>query len=125
MKFKRAWAGLLGLILSQALHATETSWAEQARHDLDTAYQTILAAHAGLIDRENPGFRKAVESGHREAQLADDKHCKGVGLCEVCDKYEKLVAIVDSALGVRPWQLSPIDVVDSPPPPMWSARPAI
>jgi hypothetical protein len=55
---------------------------------------------------------------HREAQLADDSHCPGVGLCEVCDEYERLVAIVDTALDVRPHQLSPIDVFDSPAPPM-------
>jgi hypothetical protein len=28
---------------------------------------------------------------------------------------------VNTALDVRPWQLSPVDVVDAPPPPMWSA----
>jgi hypothetical protein len=28
---------------------------------------------------------------------------------------------VDTALNVKPWQLSPVDVVDGPAPPMWSA----
>jgi hypothetical protein len=58
---------------------------------------------------------------HREAQLADGEHCKGVGLCEVCDEYERLVAIVDTALDVRSFELSPIDVFDAPAPPMWTA----
>ena len=59
---------------------------------------------------------------HRETQLADDKHCKGVGLCEICDEYERLVAVVDTALDVKPFELSPLDVIDGPAPPMWSAN---
>ena len=59
---------------------------------------------------------------HREAQLADDKHCKSVGVCEICDEYEKLVAVVDTALDVKPWQLSPVDVIDGPALPMWTAQ---
>ena len=59
---------------------------------------------------------------HRETQLADDKHCKGVGLCEICDEYERLVAVVDNAPDVKPFELSPLDVIDAPAPPMWSAN---
>jgi hypothetical protein len=83
---------------------------------------SIPRIRADLSGETAQAFKQALKlRAHREAQLADDKHCRGVGLCEVCDKYERLVAMVDTALGVRPWQLSPIDVVDGPPPPMWSA----
>jgi len=75
------------------------------------------------LDEETAqAFKQALKlRNHREAQLADDKCCKGVGRCEICDEYEKLVAIVNTALDVRSWQLSPVDVFDGPPPPMWSA----
>jgi hypothetical protein len=43
-------------------------------------------------------------------------------VCEVCDEYERLVAIVDTALGVKPFELSPIDVIDASAPPMWKDR---
>src|SRR5262249_35708030 len=33
-----------------------------------------------------------------------------------------LVAIVDGALDIKPWELSPVDVFDGPPPPMWKDR---
>jgi hypothetical protein len=56
---------------------------------------------------------------HRETQLADGEHCRGVGLCQTCDEYERLVAIVNTALDVKSWDLSPIDAFDAPAPPMW------
>jgi hypothetical protein len=78
--------------------------------------------HAEITDEAAQAFKQALKiRDHREAQLADDKHFKGVGLCAICDEYEKLVAIVDTALDVMPWQLSPVDVVDVPAPPMWPA----
>src|SRR5262249_40495700 len=36
-----------------------------------------------------------------------------------CDEYERLVFTVDSALGVKPHELSPVDVFDASAPPMW------
>ena len=41
-------------------------------------------------------------------------------MCEVCDEYERLVAIVNAAVGVKAAELSPVDVIDGPPPPMWT-----
>jgi hypothetical protein len=83
---------------------------------------SIPRIRAELAEETAQAFKQALKlRDHREAQLANDKHCRGVGLCETCDKYERLVAIVNTALDVRPWQLSPVDVVDGPPPPMWSA----
>jgi len=77
--------------------------------------------HAEINNEAAQAFKQALKiRGHREAQLADDKHCRGVGLCEVCDEYERLVAMVNTALDVKPWELSPVDVIDGPPPPMWS-----
>jgi hypothetical protein len=68
-------------------------------------------------------FKKALKiRDHREYQLADSKHCLGVGLCPICDQYEELVAVVNTALDVKPWELSPVDVVDAPAPPMWNNR---
>ena len=65
-------------------------------------------------------FRQALKlRDHREAQLADSKHCPGVGRCEVCDQYERLVAVVDGAIDLKPHELSPLDVIDGPAPPMW------
>jgi hypothetical protein len=83
---------------------------------------SIPRIHVELAKETAQAFKQALKMrDHREDEIADGKQCKGVGLCEICDKYERLVAIVDSALNVRPWQLSPVDVVDGPPPPMWSA----
>jgi hypothetical protein len=68
-------------------------------------------------------FQQALKiRAHREDEIADGKQCKGVGLCEVCDEYERLVAIVDTALDLKAYELSPVDVFDAPPPPMWSAE---
>src|SRR5262249_4672299 len=68
-------------------------------------------------------FKQALKiRDHREAQLANDEHCPGVGKCQTCDEYESLVAIVDDALGLRSWEMSPVDVFDAPAPPMWDDR---
>ena len=76
-----------------------------------------------LPDEVAQAFKQALKiRNHREGEIADDKRCKGAGLCEICDEYERLVAIVDTALDVKPWQLSPVDVIDGPPPPMWTAN---
>jgi hypothetical protein len=77
--------------------------------------------HAEINNDIAQAFKAALKiRDHREAQLADDKHCRGVGLCEICDEYERLVAVVDSAVAVEPWELSPVDVIDGPAPPMWT-----
>lgn len=52
-------------------------------------------------------------------EIADSKTCLGVGRCETCDEYERLVAIVNAAVGVKASELSPVDVIDGPAPPMW------
>ena len=83
----------------------------------------IPRIRAELDEETAQAFKQALElRGHREDELADGKQCKGVGRCEICDEYERLVAVVDAALDVKPWQLSPVDVFDAPPPPMWSAE---
>jgi hypothetical protein len=43
-------------------------------------------------------------------------------LCQTCDEYERLVAIVNTTLDVKSWETSPVDVFDSPAPPMWTDR---
>ena len=68
----------------------------------------IPRINAEISEEAAQAFKQALKiRGHREAQLADDKHCRGVGLCEVCDEYERLVAMVNTALDVKPWELSP------------------
>jgi hypothetical protein len=80
-------------------------------------------SHADITDEVAQAFKKALKiRDHREAQLADGEHCQGIGFCQTCDEYERLVAIVDTALGVRPWELSPADVIDAPSPPMWKDK---
>jgi hypothetical protein len=41
---------------------------------------------------------------------------------QTCDEYEQLVDIVDTALGVRPDQISPLDVIDVAAPPTWEEK---
>ena len=73
-----------------------------------------------IPDEVAAAFRQALKlRDHREYQIADSKYCLGVGLCEVCNEYERLVAVVDAALKVKPSELSPLDVIDGPAPPMW------
>src|SRR5262245_35244592 len=82
-----------------------------------------IAVKASFPQAAIDAFKEALRlRGHREAQLANDKHCQGVGLCQTCDEYERLVAIVDTALAVKPHELSPVDVIDGPAPPMWEDR---
>ena len=82
---------------------------------------SIPRARADLSEAVAASFRQALKlRDHREAQIADGKRCKGVGLCEVCDQYERLVAIVNAAVGVKASELSPVDVIDGPAPPMWT-----
>jgi len=79
--------------------------------------------HADINAEAAQAFKQALKiRGHREAQLADGEHCKGVGQCQTCDEYEKFVAVVDAALDVKPWEISPVDVIDGPAPPMWSDK---
>jgi hypothetical protein len=63
---------------------------------------SIPRIRAKLSDEVAQAFKKALRlRGHREEQLSNEKHCKGAGLCEVCDEYERLVGIVDAALDVN------------------------
>ena len=56
-----------------------------------------------IPDEVAAAFKQALKiRDHREYQIADSKHCLGVGLCEVCDEYEGLVAVVNAALKVKP-----------------------
>jgi len=83
----------------------------------------IPRIHAELSEETAQAFKQALRiRAHREDEIADGKQCKGVGRCEVCDQYEKLVATVDTALDLKASQLSPVDVVDGPSPPMWKDR---
>jgi hypothetical protein len=80
-------------------------------------------SHAEIPDEVAQAFKQALKiRDHREAQLADGEHCRGVGLCQTCDEYERLVAIVNTTLDVKSWETSPVDVFDSPGPPMWTDR---
>jgi len=73
-----------------------------------------------LPDEVIDAFRQALKlREHRETQIANHKHCPGAGRCETCDEYEKLVAVVNTALEIRPYELSPVDVFDASAPPMW------
>jgi hypothetical protein len=83
----------------------------------------IPRINAEISEEAAQAFKAALKiRAHREAQLADDRHCTGIGECQTCDEYERLVAIVDTALGVKPCELSPIDVFDASAPPMWKDR---
>ena len=46
----------------------EEQWRALARADLDFVHKTIVAAHPGAIDQENPSFRVWMEDGYRQAQ---------------------------------------------------------
>jgi hypothetical protein len=84
---------------------------------------SIPRIRAELDEETAQAFKQALKiRDHREEQLANDKACKGVGRCEICDEYERLVTIVDAALDLQAYELSPVDVFDAPPPPMWSAE---
>jgi hypothetical protein len=73
-----------------------------------------------LPDEVIGAFRQALKlREHREAQIADGDYCPGAGKCQTCDEYERLVAVVNTALEVRPHEMSPLDVVDASAPPMW------
>ena len=48
--------------------AAEEQWRALARADLDFVHKTIVAAHPGAIDQENPSFRVWMEDGYRQAQ---------------------------------------------------------
>src|SRR5262245_46625307 len=68
-------------------------------------------------------FKKALGlRDHREEQIADHEACPGIGLCTTCGDYEKLIAIVSYELGLKPWDIYPVDVGDVPPPPFWHAK---
>jgi hypothetical protein len=82
---------------------------------------SIPRIRAELDEETAQALKQALKlRGHREDELADGK-CKGIGRCEICDEYERLVAIVDAALDLKSYELSPVDVIDGPAPPMWSA----
>ena len=85
-------------------------------------WSSIPRVNVELADEVVDAFRQALKSReHRERQLADFRCCRGLGLCGICNEYERLVAIVDTALGVRPSELSPVDVIYGPAPPTWTA----
>src|ERR1043166_7646217 len=74
-------------------------------HQMVKRWSSIPRVNVELAD----AFRQALKSReHRERQRADFRCCRGLGLCGICNEYERLVAIVDTALGVRPSKLSPV-----------------
>jgi hypothetical protein len=78
---------------------------------------------AEIPDEVAQAFKAALKNrNHREVQIYDSDSCPGIGQCEICNAYERAVAIVDKALGIKPHELSPIDVADIPAPPMWDDR---
>ena len=73
-----------------------------------------------LPDEVIEAFKQALKlRSHRERQLEDGSRCPGAGRCETCDEYERLVAVVNRALEVKPHEMSPVDVFDASAPPMW------
>jgi hypothetical protein len=76
-----------------------------------------------ISDTAAEAFKGALRlRDHREEQISSHEACPGIGRCETCDDYEKLVAIVRHELGLEPPDLHPIDVGDVPPPPFWSDK---
>ena len=72
----------------------------------------IPRTNVELPDEVVDAFRQALKlRDHRERQLEDGERCAGIGGCATCDEYERLVGIVDSALGVRPTEID-AQVVD-------------
>ncbi|QEL56527.1 S41 family peptidase [Chromobacterium paludis] len=59
--------GLLGAALASAGWAQGEDWQALAREQLAFAHQTLVDAHPGAIDSENPGFRRWLEQGYAEA----------------------------------------------------------
>jgi hypothetical protein len=51
----------------QADAKSATDWQALAHADLDAAHATIVAAHPGVIDQQNPAFNDWVETGYRQA----------------------------------------------------------
>jgi hypothetical protein len=95
---------------------------EAGEHQMVKRWSSIPRVNVELADEVVDAFRQALKSReHRERQLADFRCCRGLGLCGICNEYERLVAIVDTALGVRPSKLSPVDVIYGPAPPTWTA----
>lgn len=92
-------------------------------HPMVKRSSRIPRINAEISEEAAQAFKKALEiRDHREAQLANGDHCQGAGSCSSCDEYERLVALVDTALNIQPQELSPIDVFDAPAPPMWKDR---
>jgi len=68
-------------------------------------------------------FKKALRlRDHREDQIVNAKACPGIGLCETCASYEQAVAVVSRELGLKPWEINPVDVGDVPHPRFWNAK---
>jgi hypothetical protein len=58
--------GMLGCASPQPVKPTE-HWQKMARTDLDAVRQLIVEAHPGMLDEQNPDFRKWVDSGYEKA----------------------------------------------------------
>lgn len=92
-------------------------------HQMAKGWSSIPRVNVELADEVVDAFRQALKSReHRERQLADFRCCRGLGPCGICNEYERLVAIVDTALDVRPSELSPVDVIYGLAPATWSRR---
>jgi hypothetical protein len=62
---------------------------------------------------------------HREEAIGDDHAaCAGIDGCEICGRYEDLVAELAEALDLSPNEVSPVDVSDVPAAPWLDASEA-
>src|SRR4029453_3429129 len=82
-------------------------------HQMVKRWSSIPRVNVELAEEVVDPFREALKSREpRERQLADFRCCRGLGLCGIWNEYERLVAIVDTPLGVRPPTLSPRDAIN-------------
>jgi hypothetical protein len=58
---------LAGAAVAVTQPRTAAQWQALAKRDLEQAHAVIVAAHPGVIDSENPGFKVWLEGGYRQA----------------------------------------------------------
>lgn len=69
MSLRRLTTALLGLSIAAAsAHAAPNPWPELARADLRAVHDTLEANHPGPVDPLNPGYRRWLEEGLRDAE---------------------------------------------------------
>ncbi|HEY5800012.1 MAG TPA: hypothetical protein VIT92_07315, partial [Burkholderiaceae bacterium] len=60
-------AALLAAGSHGAAHAQSAAWQQIAKTDLDFVYQTLKDNHPGAIDKDNPYFRRWMDTGYAQA----------------------------------------------------------